>query len=146
MRVDFGDARSGLGSHVDGGSRRNVGWAVSQNLTIVLTITPCGSRSVQRGPSEDSNRESPAKRGLSVAAGPGFEPGLSDSELLPLCSSLFAHVPKTAYLSQIFRSLVSRYPLVFVPVTVSVPVKSSRLLNLYTYSHSLYLAPKARFR
>jgi len=57
-------------------------------------------------------------RDSSGAAGPGFEPGLSDSELKLLGLSLFAEVPKTAYLGRILRSRVSLHLPMFARVTV----------------------------
>jgi hypothetical protein len=52
------------------------------------------------------------------AAGPGFEPGLTDPELISLGSPLFAGTSKSAYLRLILKSHVSRRSPVFAPVTV----------------------------
>ena len=56
--------------------------------------------------------------GFGEAAGPGFEPGLTDPELVLSGLSLFAGVSETAYLSCILISCVSGRSLVFAPVTV----------------------------
>ncbi len=61
---------------------------------------------------------SPQKASFWGAAGPGFEPGLSDSELISAGSPLFAHVPQIAYLSQILRFHVTRRSPLFARVTV----------------------------
>jgi hypothetical protein len=61
--------------------------------------------------------------GFDKAAGPGFEPGLSDSELISVGSPLFAGVSKTAGISRIFRFHVSQRLPMFTLVTVSVTVE-----------------------
>jgi hypothetical protein len=53
-------------------------------LTITATITPCASRWVHEGSAMVPKSGIPVERGRGGAAGPGFEPGLSDSESLVL--------------------------------------------------------------
>src|SRR5829696_9243009 len=72
-------------------------------------------------------RASPYNRdfaGNLEAAGPGFEPGLSDSELLHLPSLAFTTVSKIPCFGLILGSHVSLCSSMFVPVTVSVTVNS----------------------
>jgi hypothetical protein len=65
------------------------------------------------------------------AAGPGFEPGLTDPESVSIHLWLFVAVQKTANLSQILRSYVSHYSPLFVPVTVKSLSKVLGVLQLY---------------
>lgn len=54
----------------------------STNPTLLLTITPRGSWSIREDPRSSPKSKSLVEWGSSVAAGPGLEPGLSDSELV----------------------------------------------------------------
>src|SRR4028118_1332120 len=62
-------------------------------------------------------RKSP-ETGDEVAAGPGFEPGLSDSESVSIHPWLFTAVQKSAFSSQLPESRVSGCSPSFTPVTV----------------------------
>jgi hypothetical protein len=56
--------------------------------------------------------------GVSLAAGEGFEPSLTDPELISSRLPLFADASKTPYVSRILASHVSGRSPVFAPVTV----------------------------
>jgi hypothetical protein len=58
------------------------------------------------------------------AAGEGFEPSLTDPELISTCSPPFAGVSKTACLSRILTSYIPGRSLLFAAATVSVTVKN----------------------
>jgi hypothetical protein len=56
--------------------------------------------------------------GILEAAGEGFEPSLTDPELILSGSPLFTDVPEIAYLCRIAGFLVSKRSPMFTPVTV----------------------------
>jgi hypothetical protein len=63
--------------------------------TTYLPLLSVGKRRDQSGRSKRRKRESPANRGFSGAAGPGFEPGLTDPEIESAISIEYRRVPKT---------------------------------------------------
>ena len=62
----------------------------STNSAIVLTITLWVSRRTQEIPESAFKEENPVEWAEKGAAGPGFEPGLNDSESVVLSFSVFA--------------------------------------------------------
>src|SRR5215208_552879 len=81
--------------------------------------------SVNRGSCSDSAFMLLIK-GFEEAAGLGFEPRLTDPESVSILSWLFTAVQKSAFLSQIPESHVSRCSSLFAPVTVKSLSKSFR--------------------
>ncbi len=81
---------------------QDAGYGLRQFLTVHLHEIP----------------EDPADWGYWGAAGEGFEPSLTDPELISLRSLLFADVSKTAHISRILIPFISGRSLLFAPATV----------------------------
>ncbi len=109
--MDTGTACRGSGS-----DRHNI--ADRKPAACPFTITRRGKAGVHEGRVKGAKEQNPAKGAFQVAAGEGFEPSLTDPELVSMGSPLFAGVSETAYLSRISTSRIFRCLLMFVPVTV----------------------------
>ena len=77
-------------------SKRTSGPPSPRITTITLTITRRGSAGVYGGQEESGKWKTPLKWGFWGAAGPGFEPGLTDPESGSIRSQLLLVVRKTA--------------------------------------------------